>query len=132
MSIMSKIIYTGIHKKLKIIFASSFKVYSELGGFFNFRYNISFLDPPLGGFGGILLSVMIFSSGQSPSENIITSGNIPPNPPRSGSINDKNTAGDFIKPPRTESMLKFIKANFVITAKKLANVIKTIQKQLGN
>jgi hypothetical protein len=51
MSIMSKIIYTGIHKKLKIIFASSFKVYSELGGFFNFRYNISFIDPPLGGFG---------------------------------------------------------------------------------
>jgi hypothetical protein len=32
---------------------------------------------------------MIFSSGQSPSENIITSGNITPNPPRSGSINDK-------------------------------------------
>ena len=36
----------------------------------------------------IFPSVMIFSSGQSPSENIITSGNIPPNPPRSGSIND--------------------------------------------
>ena len=34
---------------------------------------------------------MIFSSGQSPSENIITSGNITPNPPRSGSINDKYT-----------------------------------------
>jgi hypothetical protein len=34
--------------------------------------------------------MMIFSSGQSPSENIITSGNITPNPPRSGSINDNN------------------------------------------
>jgi 16S rRNA G966 N2-methylase RsmD len=42
---------TGTHKKLKIVFASSFKVYSELGGFLNFRYNISFIDPPLGGFG---------------------------------------------------------------------------------
>ena len=34
-----------------------------------FRYNISFIDPPLGGFGD--------------------SGNISPNPSRSGSINDK-------------------------------------------
>ena len=32
---------SGIHKKLKIVLSSSFKVYSELGGFFNFRYNIS-------------------------------------------------------------------------------------------
>jgi hypothetical protein len=50
---------------------------------FNFRYNISFIDPPLGGFGEILPSVMIFPSGQSPS------GNISPNPPLSRSINDK-------------------------------------------
>ena len=56
---------------------------------FNFRYNISFIDPPLGGFGEILPSVMIFPSGQSPSGNIITSCNISPNPPRSRSINDK-------------------------------------------
>jgi hypothetical protein len=55
---------------------------------FNFRYNISFIDPPLGGFGEILPSVMIFPSGQSPSGNIITSCNISPNPPRSRSIND--------------------------------------------
>jgi hypothetical protein len=34
---------------------------------------------------------MIFSSGQNPSENIITSGNITPNPPSGGSINDKNS-----------------------------------------
>jgi hypothetical protein len=55
--------------------------------FFNFRYNISFIDPPLDS--AIRFpSVMIFSSGQSPSENIITSGNITPNPHRSGSIND--------------------------------------------
>jgi hypothetical protein len=80
---------SGIHKKLKIVFASSFKVYFELGGFLNFRYNISFIDPPHGGFDEILPSVMIFPSGQSPSGNIITSDNIPPNPPRSGSINDK-------------------------------------------
>jgi hypothetical protein len=66
---------SGIHKKLKIVLSSSFKVYSELGGFFNFRYNISFIDPPLEGFVEIL--------------PIITLGNIPPNPPRSGSINDK-------------------------------------------
>ena len=56
---------------------------------FNFRYNISFVDPPLGEFGEILPSVLIFPSGQSPSGNIITSGNISPNPPRSRSINDK-------------------------------------------
>ena len=55
---------------------------------FNFRYNISFIDPLLGGFGEILPSVLIFPSGQSPSGNIITSGNISPNPPRSRSIND--------------------------------------------
>ena len=58
---------------------------------FNFRYNISFIDPPLGGFGEILPSVMIFPSGQSPSGSIITSCNISPNPPRSRSINDKST-----------------------------------------
>jgi hypothetical protein len=40
----------SIHKKLKIVLSSCFKVYSELGGFFNFRYNISFIDPSLGGF----------------------------------------------------------------------------------
>ena len=85
-----------MNKKLKIVFASSFKVYSELGGFFNLRYNISFKDPPLGGFVEILSSVMIFSSGQSPSENIITSGNISPNPPRSGSINDNNSLKEDI------------------------------------
>jgi hypothetical protein len=58
---------------------------------FNFRYNISFIDPPLGGFGEILSSVLIFPSGQSPSGNIITSGYISPNPPRSRSINDNCT-----------------------------------------
>ena len=43
-----------------------------------------------------------------------------------------STTGDFIRPPGTESILKFRKVNLVITAKKLANVIKTIQKLLGN
>jgi hypothetical protein len=64
---------------------------------FKFRYNISFIDPPLGGFGAILPSVMIFPSGQSPSGNIITSGNISPNPPRSRSINDKYTSSSAIR-----------------------------------
>ena len=41
-----------------------------------FRYNISFIDPERGGFGEIF-------------PEVITSGNISPNPPRSGSINDK-------------------------------------------
>ena len=31
-----------------------------------FRYNISFIDPPLGGFGVIFSEVMIFSEGFSP------------------------------------------------------------------
>jgi hypothetical protein len=39
---------------------SLFKVYSELSEFFNFRYNISFIDPPLRGFGDISLSDDIF------------------------------------------------------------------------
>ena len=44
----------------------------------NFRHNISFIDPWLGVFGEIF-----------PSVN--TSGNILPNTPRSGSINDKSS-----------------------------------------
>ena len=48
-----------------------------------FRYKISFIDPPLGRFGEIFPEVTM-----KPSANIITSGNISPNPPRSGSIND--------------------------------------------
>ena len=54
-----------------------------------FRYNISFIDPPLGGFGEIYISFSDdISLGLKLSGNIITSGNISPNPPRSGSIND--------------------------------------------
>ena len=49
-----------------------------------FRFNISFIDPPLDGFDEIFPSVIIFPSG-----NIISSANISPNLPRSGSINDK-------------------------------------------
>jgi hypothetical protein len=49
---------------------------------------LSLIDPLFVGFGVIFPSVMIFSSGQSPSENIITSGNITPNPTSGGSIND--------------------------------------------
>ena len=49
-----------------------------------FRFNISFIDPPLDGFGEIFPSVIIF-----PSEGFISSANISPNLPRPGSINDK-------------------------------------------
>ena len=45
--------------------------------------------PSVRGFGEILPSVMIFPSAKSPSGNIITWGNISPNPPHSGSINDQ-------------------------------------------
>jgi hypothetical protein len=62
---------------------------------------LSFIDPPLGGFGGILPEVMIFSEGLSPKENIITEGNIPPNPPSGGYINDI-LYRKLKKPPRSE------------------------------
>ena len=48
-----------------------------------FQYNISFIDPPLGG-----IRQNISCSDDISSGNIITSGNISPNPPRSGYIND--------------------------------------------
>jgi hypothetical protein len=50
--------------------------------------HLSFIDPPLGGFGEILPEVMIFPEGLCPEGNIITEGNISPNPPSGGSIND--------------------------------------------
>ena len=49
---------------------------------------LSFIDLERGGFGEILPSVMIFPSGLCPEGNIITEGNISPNPPSGGSIND--------------------------------------------
>ena len=55
------------------------------------QYNmvyLSFIDPERGGFGVIFPEVMIFSEGLCPEENIITEGNITPNPPSGGSIND--------------------------------------------
>jgi hypothetical protein len=46
---------------------------------------------------------------------------------------DRNTTGNLSSLMQgTESILKFGKANLVITAKKLANEIKTIRKLLGN
>jgi hypothetical protein len=48
---------------------------------------LSCIDPERGGFGGILPEVIIFPKRLCPEENIITEGNIPPNP-LSGSIND--------------------------------------------
>ena len=56
-----------------------------------FRYNILFIDPPLGGFGEIFPSVMIFPHYFHFSDDIITSGNISPNPTSGGSINDNNS-----------------------------------------
>jgi hypothetical protein len=74
-----KIIKHRIHaKSMCNVFVFSFYILKLEA--FNFWYNISFIDPPLGGFGEIL-----------PHWNIITSGNISPNPPRSRSINDKKT-----------------------------------------
>ena len=55
-----------------------------------FRYNISFIDLPLGEFGEIFPSVMIFLQ-----EIFITSGNISPNSPRSGFINDNKYRFQF-------------------------------------
>ena len=51
---------------------------------------LSFIDLERGGFGEILPEVMIFPSrGTLPrSDDIITEGNISPNPPSGGSIND--------------------------------------------
>jgi hypothetical protein len=59
-----------------------------------YRYSVFAISihSTLGGFSEILPSCsddIISRSGQSPSGNIITSGNISPNPPRSRSINDK-------------------------------------------
>jgi hypothetical protein len=49
---------------------------------------LSFIDLERGGFGEILPEVMIFPEGLCPEGNIITSGNILPNPPNGRSIND--------------------------------------------
>ena len=70
------------HKEVNKIYYSrlpSLRSFYILHEYFSFRYNISFIDPPLEGFGEIFPSVMIFPS-----------GNISPNPPRSRSINDRN------------------------------------------
>ncbi len=56
-----------------------------------FRYNISFIDPPLGVFGEIFPEVMIIIS----LGNIITSESISPNTFCSGSINDKDIISYF-------------------------------------
>ena len=50
--------------------------------------HLSFIDLERGGFGEILPEVMIFPEGLCPEGNIITEGNISPNPPSGGSIND--------------------------------------------
>ena len=76
----------NLDKRLARCFADYFFIFCM--NILVFRYSISFIDPPLGGFGEIFPSVMIFPSG-----SIITSGNISPNPRRSGSINDKYLIG---------------------------------------
>ena len=50
--------------------------------------HLSFINLERGGFGEILPEVMIFITRIYPEGNIITEGNISPNPPRSRSIND--------------------------------------------
>jgi hypothetical protein len=49
---------------------------------------LSFIDLERGGFGEILPEVMIFPEGLCPEGSFITDGNISPNPPSGGSIND--------------------------------------------
>ena len=53
-----------------------------------FRHIKAFIYPPLVGLSEILPSMMIFLSAL-PSRNIIISGNISPNPPRSSFVNDE-------------------------------------------
>jgi hypothetical protein len=50
--------------------------------------HLSFIDLERGGIGEILPEVMIFPEGLCPEGNIITKGNISPNPPSRGSVND--------------------------------------------
>ena len=50
--------------------------------------HLSFIDLERGEFGEILSEVMIFPEGLCPEGNINTEGNISPNPPSGGSIND--------------------------------------------
>jgi hypothetical protein len=47
-----------------------------------------FIDLERVGFGEILPEVKLFPEGLCPEENSITEGNISPNPPSEGSIND--------------------------------------------
>jgi hypothetical protein len=54
----------------------------------HYSVHLSFIDLERGGFGEILHEVMIFPEGLCPEGNIITEGNISPNPPSGGSIND--------------------------------------------
>ena len=56
---------------------------NEFKNFFKSMLHLSFIDLERGGFGEILHEVMIFPEG-----NIITEGNISPNSPSGGSIND--------------------------------------------
>ena len=77
-----------ILKQLEQLFASGSVIIGEYSPRLRLGEYLSFIDPERGGFGVIFPEVMIFSEGQSPSENIITSGNITPNPPSEGSIND--------------------------------------------
>jgi hypothetical protein len=51
-------------------------------------FHLSFIDLERGGFGEILPEVMIFPEGLCPEGNIVAEGNISPNPPSGGSIND--------------------------------------------
>ena len=53
----------------------------------NIKEHLSFIDPPLGGFGEILPEVMKYREGLCTKGIIITEGNISPNPPSGGSIN---------------------------------------------
>ena len=74
----------GCAEELDVVVESDEEILRIFGIKRVFRYIISFIDPPLGVFGEIFPSVMIISS-----------GNISPNTPRSGSINDKYCKQSF-------------------------------------
>ena len=77
----------------------------------NFRYNISFIDPWLRVFGEIF-----------PSVN--TSGNILPNTPRSGSINDKSSLNISITCSFPANNFVFKMATFVRAANQFLFLLK--------
>ena len=86
---------TQVCIKIKKLYSRSYKYSASFSEFFNFRYNISFIDPPLGGFGYISLGDDIFL-GAKPLGKYHHFGQYYAESPRSGSINDKYSLLKFM------------------------------------